>query len=355
MKKTTRLNLLLSGVFFALSAALWIWMKNGGDGKLREIGKTVRAIISGAFSPLRSPVAEWVILAGPVILLIMLIVRTVKKGWQGFMSAISTVLIIASVCCPILITTLAVNYTGPSLADEMGLELSQYSAEQLAEVTSWLKDQLNTYAPMVDRDENGVCLRQDFNSYAVRVIDNYEALGKDLSRFSERVIPPKQTSLMGILMSYFSISGFYFPLTVEGVCSSDVVPANMIFNAAHETAHVYGIGSEAEANFAAFLCCMQSDDINMRYSGVMNGYIYASNALFRTDSAKATEILYQICDEAQNDLNYLSKHLEKYETPVKEVGQAVNDSFIVATGQPAGLQSYGMMVDLLIAWRLENK
>lgn len=355
MKKTTKLNFILSSLLLAFSAALWIWMKNGGDGKLRDIGRTVCSIISAAFSPMRSPAAEWLILGGPVVLLMILIVRTARKGGKGFLSAVSLILLIASVCCPILITTLAVNYTGPSLADDMGLQLSEYSPTQLAEVTSWLKDELNTYAPMVDRDEEGVCKRQDFNSYAVKVTESYGKLGEKLDIFDQKVIPPKQTAVMGVLMSYFSVSGYYFPLTVEAVCSSDVVPANMIFNAAHETAHVMGVGLESEANFAAFLCCISSDDINMRYSGYMNAYIYASNALFKADSAKATEILYQLCDEVHNDINYLSKHLERYETPAKEVGEAVNDSFIVATGQPAGLQSYGMMVDLLIAWRLENK
>ena len=40
---------------------------------------------------------------------------------------------------------------------------------------------------------------------------------------------------------------------------------------------------------------------------------------------------------------------QKYKTPVRAIGQRVNDAYLKSQGQTEGIRTYGMMVDLLIA------
>lgn len=69
-------------------------------------------------------------------------------------------------------------------------------------------------------------------------------------------------------MSYLDISGIYCPFTFEAnvnVHMNDVlIPVTMC----HELSHLSGYMREDEANFIAFLACLQSDDPEFRYSGV---------------------------------------------------------------------------------------
>ena len=50
-----------------------------------------------------------------------------------------------------------------------------------------------------------------------------------------------------------------------------------------------------------------------------------------------------------HDLDELNALIEKYESPVKDIGTAVNNGYLKANSQPSGVRSYGEVVDLLIA------
>ena len=55
----------------------------------------------------------------------------------------------------------------------------------------------------------------------------------------------------------------------EAQVNEDVLPEQYPFTMAHEFAHLLGVGSEAEANYFAFLVCMQSDSDAMRYKRIL--------------------------------------------------------------------------------------
>lgn len=61
--------------------------------------------------------------------------------------------------------------------------------------------------------------------------------------------------------------GCHGTVFAEAQVNEDVLPEQYPFTMAHEFAHLLGVGSEAEANYFAFLVCMQSDSDAMRYSG----------------------------------------------------------------------------------------
>ena len=118
---------------------------------------------------------------------------------------------------------------------------------------------------------------------------------------------------------------------------------------AHELAHQCGFMREDEANFIAYLACRQSDDALMRYSGYVLAYDNAISALRRVDPEAASAISLGLSAAVQRDLAGRAQHWAKYEGPVQNVSNAANDTYLKANDQADGMQSYGRMVDLLLA------
>ena len=129
-----------------------------------------------------------------------------------------------------------------------------------------------------------------------------------------------------------------------------MVPSHIPFDVAHEGAHARGIAPEDECNFAAWLVLKDSEDVRLRYSAWLNAYIYANNALFAVDRERATALYSSLSGEARHDLSVLNESLRRFEGKLNDLGSAVNDAYIKATGQPEGVRSYGKVVDLLLAW-----
>ncbi len=67
------------------------------------------------------------------------------------------------------------------------------------------------------------------------------------------------------------ISGYYGPFFNEVHVNSNNLPVEYPFVLAHEKAHQFGITSEAEANFYAWLVCTESSSKQLQYSGKPGG------------------------------------------------------------------------------------
>ncbi|MEG1621552.1 MAG: DUF3810 family protein, partial [Oscillospiraceae bacterium] len=58
---------------------------------------------------------------------------------------------------------------------------------------------------------------------------------------------------------------------------------------------------------------------------------------------------YKYSDEVKRDFQIYSQYWKKYEGPVAEISNKVNDTYLKMNSQNDGVKSYGRMVDLLIA------
>ena len=71
-------------------------------------------------------------------------------------------------------------------------------------------------------------------------------------------------------MSRLGLSGFYMPFTGEPNFNDAQPDFDLPYVIAHEKAHQRGFAREDEANFIAFLVCVNSTDPYLRYSGYLN-------------------------------------------------------------------------------------
>ena len=153
------------------------------------------------------------------------------------------------------------------------------------------------------------------------------------------------------LLSYTHITGVYTYYTGEANINYVFPDYTIPFTMAHEMAHQRGIARENEANFIAFLVCLESDDTYIRYSAYLNMYEYVANALYRADKELYSTVVSQKNAAISAEHTAYSEFFAKYRNSVaSEVADSVNDAYLKEQGQQAGTQSYGLVVDLAVAY-----
>jgi hypothetical protein len=156
-------------------------------------------------------------------------------------------------------------------------------------------------------------------------------------------------------MSYTHITGVYTFFTGEANINVNFPDYTIPFTAAHELAHQRGIAREDEANFVAFLVCIGSDDPYIRYCGYMNMYEYMAGALYKADANRYAEIYRMLCADARYEMNSYNVFFKPYkDSQAADVSETLNDAFLKGNGQSAGTASYSMVVDLAVAYIMQN-
>jgi len=330
---------------------LWLAGSNAAWSEtLRHLSPYLTGLLSWLLGWLPTPLGEWLAVLVPLAVIGCLIAAAVR---HHLAPTLSRLLALCALLAFLFVGVLGVHYTAPPLADRLGLTVEQYSAQQLAQVLAAQVETLNALAQQVPRADSGACDFGEFSDIAEAAktaADGLKARYPDA--FTGQAVKPKATALISVPMSYLAVAGIFFPFTAEAMVNSNNTHTQFPFVAAHEAAHSMGVGPEAEANFAAWLACSTSEDVRLRYSAAFNAYLYAGNALYAQNRELWRQTTAALDALPRHDLQVLSDHQAKYETPVEQVGTAVNDAYIKATGQSDGVRSYGKMVDLLIAWHL---
>ena len=151
-------------------------------------------------------------------------------------------------------------------------------------------------------------------------------------------------------MSYTHITGVYTFFTGEANINVNFPDNTLPYTAAHELAHQRGIAREDEANFLAFLVCAESFDPYIRYSGYLNLYEYVASALSSADRQLYLKVSSTLPDLVLGEQYAYSEFFDKYrDSTVSEISETVNNTFLVMHGTE-GVKSYGMVVDLAVAY-----
>ena len=139
----------------------------------------------------------------------------------------------------------------------------------------------------------------------------------------------------------------------------------------HGLAHLRGYIYEDEANFIAYLACVESDDVTFQYAGYLSVLNYLMNDIYK---AKKTEpelylaavekmepvdvysVVVQdnvfVTDEEWDRIN--GKALLDTET-VDEVSDAFTDTTLKLNGVSDGMVSYSRVVKLLLQYYCQEK
>ena len=157
---------------------------------------------------------------------------------------------------------------------------------------------------------------------------------------------PKR-SLLAWYFRWAAIDGMTDPFFLEIIVNPDVLPIERPFVVAHEWAHLAGYADESEANFVAWLTCLQGDAWQ-RYSGWLTMYVHVTNALSRQDRAAMAATLGPV---PRRDLAAIGARLQRSAPVVRDTARDVYDRYLKANRVPGGIASYDAVVRLVLGTR----
>ncbi|MDD6650641.1 MAG: DUF3810 domain-containing protein [Eggerthellales bacterium] len=321
--------------------------------------RQVSSALMGALAMVSSiaPFSLWPLLV--VALIVALLVRLVymARRRRSFVEYVGEVLVVVFSLVCFFNLSWGLNHYAPPLADELGLQVEEYSRDDLLRATQYYLDQAAVLAESVERDDEGHLTQQDFGELAVIAGSSYEELGGSYEVFRGVTLPVKKL-LAGDLLLMTGHNGIFIAFTGEASVPENASVSDIPFTMCHEAAHRLGIGSEKEANFCAILACASNDDVRFRYSGYLKAFVYCFNALasnypdatsevLARDDLPATNMQYHLVIQ---DVQDSSAHYAAYEGPLEEVGTKANDLYLKSYSEQDGVRSYGQVVDYLIAW-----
>ena len=321
-----------------------------------HIASVFRLVFATVTSILPFSLAEAMIVLSPVILVLVARYFAKNRCKSLKQTAVSLVCIlsIASLFFSSFVLTFSSGYRGYTLDQKLEIKREKLSAEELYEGAMYIVEEINNISPNISFGEDGFSqMPYEFAEMNDKLISAYDSFSQNhsfINSFSSRLKPV----VFSEAMSYAHITGVYTFFTGESNLNVNFPDYTIPFTAAHELAHQRGIAREDEANMIAFLVLLESDDEYIRYCAYVNMYEYLVNALSRADRALAKEVILSLDESVYEEQRAYSKFFRKYAKSVtSQVSGAVNDAYLKGQGTE-GEKSYGMVVDLTIAYLKEH-
>ncbi len=241
-----------------------------------------------------------------------------------------------------------VFYGADSFQDKSGLTARGGTVEELTALTERFAREVSAAGDQVQRDENS-CFAVPRSEIFAEAMSAYDGVVQVFDCLKKPAVMPKAfVSSRG--MSYLDFSGFYFPFTGEANLNDESPAAYLPANICHEMAHQQGIATEQECNFVAIMAATSADSAAYRYAGYLMGYVHLSNALYRVDQAAWQTIRDSLPDAVRADLRQNSAYWARFDGLVNTAATKVYDGFLKSNGLSDGVQNYGTVVDLLLAY-----
>lgn len=271
--------------------------------------------------------------------------RRLSRGYSALLGAICVALSIYTGFCFLW----GIDSYADGFQEKSGVYAQKVDVDDLYRVTAYFARELNETAGKVDRDTDGLFAvpRDQILAESPHAYDGLTQRWPFLQFDSK---PPKQVHFSRI-MSMLDFTGIYCPFTGETNVNVDSPACLLAATASHELAHQRGITSEEECNFLAVLACTTCGNDTYAYSGWLMGYIYLGNALYSADHDRWQTVYDSLPETARADMKNNNAYWAQFDKSItKKVSNEVYDRFLKGYGQTEGLKSYGMVVDLLVAY-----
>lgn len=297
--------------------------------------------------------AAVVILIASIVL--MIILRWNPIRWFGW--------VLAACSMVFLLHTMVygLNYYAGPLAEDIRLEVADsYTLDELTAAAAYYRDQANGLAEQMERDANGDPKFDSFAALAEQAENGFHNLvyRDTCPVFAGSTLPVKELGWAD-LYSSMGITGVTMGLTGEAAVNPQTPAVCLPFTMCHEMAHRMCIATEGDANFAAFLAGQANDSLQFRYSAYFMAYRYCYSALRSVNTEEAAGAAARIASgvgaKMQHDLDqYNAFFAKKRNDTATRVADAANDTYLKASGDKAGVASYGQVADLLVAWHIQQ-
>lgn len=245
--------------------------------------------------------------------------------------------------------TFGFNYERPLLFEQLGYEQRKVEPQEIAELGRMLVESVNrSYAESHAGDRPIPDARE-----IVGLLDeSYDSL-REFARLPRGSFAPPKPAYASEVLTRLGISGVYFPFTAEPNYNVDIPDFQLPFTIAHEMAHQRGVARESEANFVAYVVCVNSRAPFVRYSGYRNGLGVLSE-LYKVEPEKARELSRQLGAGYREDSRRAAQFWAKASGATGALSNRVNDLYLRANRVKAGVADYSNSTTLIIAYHLRK-
>ena len=340
----------------AVSAVLYIlflFLPHFADWFNRSIGTVCRAALAYLTSWIPFSLTELLLLLIPLWITLLAVIAYRRYTHTVRATLVYVGMLIGGVCIVLIlfVWTFAAGYFGSTLDEKLALDRKKVSAEELYETASILSGELKTLNDEILFTANGdSVMPYSLSEMNGKLLDAYDRFSEKydlLDNYSTRIKP----IMLSEPMSYTHITGVYTFFTGEANLNVNFPDYTLPYTAAHELAHQRGSAREDEANFVAFLVCMESNDPYIRYSALLNVYEYVASALYSADVSLYRKSYSALTPEVRAERVAYAEFFEKYkENVAATVSQATNNAYLQSQGAKEGTKSYNMVVDLAVAY-----
>lgn len=323
------------------------------DGFNTTVGAFFRTVLAHMTSFLPFSLAEFILYLLPFLIawIAVMAYRHHSDSAREFFRYFVCILSFFSILFSLFVFSFGTGYRTTPLPEKMGFTTGETSVEDLTRTTQFLIEKMNTAADGVSFGEDGFAIMPySLSEMNEKLLVAYDTVCTEYD-FIQRMNSKVKPVLASKLMSYTHITGVYSYYTGEANLNTYFPDYTLPFTAAHELAHQRGIAREEEANFVAFLVTSASDDPYIRYTAWRNLFEYVASALARSDY-NAYQTLYPTIDSRiVSELRAYRDFFQPFsDSAASVVSDKFNDTYLKFHGSEAGSGSYGLVVDLAVAY-----
>ncbi len=331
-------------------------------------------------------VGEWMLVAGVVLVVIAVLLGVVRfwvwlflrrigreefhgfsVGVKRFYKCFAWILLVV---CVIMTLNCSILYHASTFSENyFGKDTGEYTLEQFIRIYNLVSEECNRLCLEVPRDAEGKIVYDAAgelrNAMADEAISCMRKLGQDYSQLDGWYPRPKAMIFSDFMCQQY-MCGYYFPFSMEANYNDVMYIMNKPATLCHELAHLRGYIYEDEANFIAYLACLESEDIVFQYAGYLSVITYLYNDLYKayTDEPEAYQqavlevppvsVYSQVWEDntfvEQEEWDRINaKALLETET-VDEISDTFTDTTLKLNGVSDGMVSYSRVVRLLLQY-----
>ena len=287
-------------------------------------------------------------------LVLMIVLKWNPIKWAGWVLAVFS--------CIYMFHTImwGLNYYAGDLSEDIRLDVSSYTLEELTEATEYYRDKANVLADKMRREDSGNVKFSPFATLAAQAGEGFQTLTYEhhYPIFAGSTLPVKELGWADMYTS-MGITGVTFGMTGEAAVNPQIPSIALPFTMCHEMAHRMCIANERDANFAAFLACSVHSSEEFEYSAYFMAYRYCYNALASVNTQAASAAVARVSNGVNealaNDLNYYNTFFAtNRDETATTIANTANDTYLKTSGDSAGMASYGQVCDLLVNWHIQQ-
>ena len=205
-------RLLLSAIFLVLTALLVLAAKYAPAlvfSFYPELSRKALGVISAVTRAV--PLAVWELLAGLAILWLLYTFVRIFTQHRSFLCWLAGIVLGVCVGLFVFVALWGLNHFGPSVGEQLGLSVREYTKQELQKATEYYAAQVNRLSGLVPRDADSLAHLDDFETLSKQAGAGYDKLAQRYALFTGSHDPVKKLATWR-MFSQFGITGIFFCL-----------------------------------------------------------------------------------------------------------------------------------------------